>query len=356
MDDVARLSDTDRADLFSAAAAGRGLAAVIVEKDFWVCWTLKRIFTLPDPPADILFKGGTSLSKVYNANERFSEDVDLSFDRAGLGFSAGNDPMNAASGKKRRSGLDDLKAVCRQKLIREVFLPRLAGAFADALRSDPGPDRWGLALADDDPDRQTLLFEYPRATRPGDEPSYVRSAVRLELGARSDHWPTIDAVVRPYAAEDFPKAFREHGVAVRALAGERTFWEKATILHGWCNAPADKKLQDRQSRHYYDLVRLFEHDVGKAALKDTDLLIKVAGHKEAFFPAAWAKYAEARPGSLRLVPPSSRIPELVRDYGTMREMFFGEPPPFDEILRKLAEIEQIVNAPPSEPPSARTGV
>jgi predicted nucleotidyltransferase component of viral defense system len=78
MDDVARLPAADRADLFSATARRRGLTAEIIEKDFWVCWTLKRLFTLPDPPAGLLFKGGTSLSKVFGVIERFSEDVDLS--------------------------------------------------------------------------------------------------------------------------------------------------------------------------------------------------------------------------------------------------------------------------------------
>jgi predicted nucleotidyltransferase component of viral defense system len=84
MDDVARLPTGDRTDLFTATASLRGLTPAIIEKDFWVCWTLKRIFTLPDPPAGLLFKGGTSLSKMFGVIERFSEDVDLSFDRARL--------------------------------------------------------------------------------------------------------------------------------------------------------------------------------------------------------------------------------------------------------------------------------
>ncbi len=61
MDEVARLSAENRADLFRAAAAKRGLPEAILEKDFWVCWVLKRLFTLNRPPAGIIFKGGTSL-------------------------------------------------------------------------------------------------------------------------------------------------------------------------------------------------------------------------------------------------------------------------------------------------------
>jgi hypothetical protein len=113
---------------------------------------------------------------------------------------------------------------------------------------------------------------------------------------------------------DFPNAFKEPRCKVIALAAERTFWEKATVLHMWHNAPADKKFRDRQSRHYYDVVQLYKHESGKAAIKDTDLLLKVARHKEVFFPAAWARYADAKPGTLRLVPPDTRLPELEQDY------------------------------------------
>ena len=76
MDDVARLPAADRNDLFTASASKRGLSVVIIEKDFWVCWVLKQLFSLPDPPAGLIFKGGTSLSKVWGVIDRFSEDVD----------------------------------------------------------------------------------------------------------------------------------------------------------------------------------------------------------------------------------------------------------------------------------------
>lgn len=343
MDDVARLPMTDRADLFAAAARQRGLTSAIIEKDFWVCWTLKRVFTLPDPPAGLLFKGGTSLSKVFGVIERFSEDVDLSFDRAGLGFGGESDPLNAPTGKRRKHGLEALTETC-QRVIRERLLPQLMTAFGDAL-GEPPSAMWSLEVADDDPDGQTLLFRYPTDKRPrsADEPAYIQPVVRLEIGARSDHWPAIDATVMSYAAADFPDVFREPGCMVHALAAERTFWEKATVLHTWFHAPADKKFRDRQSRHYYDLVRLYEHELGQTAIRDTDLLLKVARHKEVFFPAASARYADAKPGTLRIVPPDARLTELEQDYRKMQEMIFGEPPAFERLLAVLREIERHVN-------------
>lgn len=223
-------------------------------------------------------------------------------------------------------------------------MPQLTESFGNALGEPPSAS-WRLELANGDPDGQTLLFSYPteERDRAADEPTYIRSAVRMEIGARSDHWPAIEAMVTSYAAVDFPKVFKEAGCKVHVLAAERTFWEKATALHMWHHAPANKKFGDRQSRHYYDVVRLYEHDLGKAAIKDIELLLKVARHKEVFFPAAWARYADAKPGTLRLAPPDARLPELEQDYRKMQEMIFGEPPEFKRLIEMLRRIEVEIN-------------
>lgn len=71
--------------------------------------------------------------------------------------------------------------------------------------------------------------------------------------------------------------------------------------------------------------------------------LTVARHKEVFFPAAWARYADAKPGTLRLVPPDVRLSELEQDYRKMREMIFGEQPAFEHLLEVLREIERHVN-------------
>ena len=103
MDDVARMEPHDRRDLFNEAAGQRGdISAGVIEKDFWVCWTLKHIFALGPAPAQLIFKGGTSLSKVYGVIERFSEDIDLSLSREDLGFVGDRDPYSATTGKKKK--------------------------------------------------------------------------------------------------------------------------------------------------------------------------------------------------------------------------------------------------------------
>lgn len=83
----ANRSSADRAALIEEASARLDVIPIIVEKDYWVCWTLGRIFELPDLANALVFKGGTSLSKVFHAIRRFSEDIDLSVSPSTLGFS-----------------------------------------------------------------------------------------------------------------------------------------------------------------------------------------------------------------------------------------------------------------------------
>ena len=78
-------TDGEERRLIVADVAGRrGVAAWVIEKDLWVCWTLARLHEVPDLP-ELTFKGGTSLSKVHGLLDRFSEDIDLTFSRSGWG-------------------------------------------------------------------------------------------------------------------------------------------------------------------------------------------------------------------------------------------------------------------------------
>ena len=77
MDKVAKLSTQERKELFGEAAAKKGVTPAIIEKDFWVTWVLSKLFSNVELSRILMFKGGTSLSKVFKQIERFSEDIDL---------------------------------------------------------------------------------------------------------------------------------------------------------------------------------------------------------------------------------------------------------------------------------------
>ena len=338
MDAFAQSSVEDRRLAFEQAASKRQLSPQILEKDFWVCWTLKQLFTLPTIGEHLIFKGGTSLSKVFKVIERFSEDIDVSIDRGFLGFGGDNEPEAGGSNKEKQRRIDALRVACQQKIANELQ-PALEAVIRSKVR---GGEAWSLRADANDPDGQTLLFDYPSAW-PVAGVAYVRQTVKIEMGARADHWPCEAKSVTPYVAEEFPQAFRETSCAIKVLSVERTFWEKATILHAEFHRPADKAMPDRFSRHYCDFYELIHRGVATAATQRLELLERVAQHKNLFFKSSWAKYGEAAKGQLKISPPEHRVNSLREDYARMQEMFFGEPPEFNAMMAALKEWEAQFN-------------
>lgn len=338
MDSVAKSSARDRAQLFVTAEGKHAprIPALIIEKDFWVCWTLHRLFTVLKFRPQLIFKGGTSLSKVFKIIDRFSEDVDLSISRRDLGFADARDPEEAGISKneaKRR--LDALAEQCKLT-VKEKLLTDLRRDFATVL----GESGWSIDVDSGDP--QTLNFTYPQSDITA-ATKYVRPIIRLEMGARSDDWPAVDAEITPYAAEDFPRMFTQPKCTVRTLSAERTFWEKATLLHAQCHRPEAKPSAERHSRHYYDLYCLSRHELGRQALTRGDLLERVVKHKSVFFASNWANYATAKPGTLRLVPDAERLTSLGKDYDEMQAMMFGDSPKWRDITDELKQLEARIN-------------
>ncbi|MBZ5666799.1 MAG: nucleotidyl transferase AbiEii/AbiGii toxin family protein [Acidobacteriia bacterium] len=336
MNRIARMDAAARAEIFAETAARKGLADAIVEKDFWVCWVLMQLFSIEALSGRLLFKGGTSLSKIFHAINRFSEDIDLAVDYAALGFTGARDPRQAEISKSRRNAiLDEMMASCRQYVGGEFL-----SAFRTRCEEMLGPaGPWGLDVDPQDPN--VVRFRYPAAATAN--LPYVTPQVVLELGTHAEFVPRDNFAVRSFVAEEFPKLVAEAEIGVVALLAKRTFWEKATILHAEFHRPEDKAIPGRYSRHYYDIAMLAQGPVRGEALADMDLLAQVVKHKQTFYPSAWAQYSRAVPGSLRLLPPGTRVAALKQDYRSMGVMIFGEPPAFDDILGQLENLEREIN-------------
>ena len=196
-----------------------------------------------------------------------------------------------------------------------------------------GQDRWSMEI--DPADVQTILFHFPRVDAQG--LSYIAPAVRIEMGARSDHWPKEEHVIQSYLGESLDRPI---GLArVQALAAERTFWEKATLLHAEAYRPLEKAMPPRYARHYHDLARMAESPIADRALADSHLRERVVAHKIVYFRSARARYDLANPSTFCLVPPDSRIPELEADHRAMEQMFFSPPPPIHNALKSLATLQ-----------------
>jgi predicted nucleotidyltransferase component of viral defense system len=335
MDTFIQLSVEQRRRLCQLAGDSMGLDAQSIEKDFWVCWTLRELFGLAGSGRFLTFKGGTSLSKGWKLIERFSEDIDVVIDRDFLGFGGEQAPDKAVSGKQRGRRLEALQMAC-QKHIQERLRPSLTRDFEERL---PQHLKWKLDSDSADQDGQTLLFEYPTVFPAG---GYLRPVVKIELGARSDTEPSATPEIRPYIAEALPAEIGASQFSIRTVAPERTFWEKAMLLHEE-NIIA-KAPRARLARHYYDLWCLIRAGVAERAAADLSLFERVAAHRSVFFRKRKDAQESLRRGSLRISPSSGQESFWKKDYEQMREgMFFGDPPSFDEILRLIGEFEQEFN-------------
>ena len=334
------LAPERRARAFAQAATQRGVDAVILEKDFWVCWILGVLFSDPEVAPQLVFKGGTSLAKVFGAIDRLSEDVDLSVSPAFVGADA--DAFEALASRTRRdAAIAEMQRLCSVK-VQELIAPRLEAAVRISLGPPERGDVWLTFNLDAQAQSPNLYFNYPTAQPTGS--SYIRRNVKLELGSLTDQQPVGRHAVRPWVAEEFPALFEDWHCEVIALDLPRTFWEKATILHAEYHRPAAQPMPDRYARHYADTARLLEHPSAAAILADRVLCSRIADWKSRVFARGWARYDLAQHGSFRLTPPEHRWDALAKDYAVMQPMFLRQPPPFAHVMQQLAAAELAINS------------
>lgn len=172
---------------------------------------------------------------------------------------------------------------------------------------------------------------------------YVSSIICLEIGAIASWIPQAEYTIKSFAEEIFPNQFTGKKIKIKAIKAERTFWEKITILHREAHRQVGSFVPSRHSRHYYDVVLIAKSSVKDSAFKDLDLLSDVVKFKDKFYHSAEARYDIAKPGTIKLMPPEHCIDILRKDYTEMREMIFGEPPSFEELMSQVKAIESEIN-------------
>lgn len=327
------MDSEQRRTAFEQGGAQKGWVASSIEKDYWVYYTLRHLFNMPELDGHLTFKGGTSLSKAWGLIDRFSEDIDLTIGRELLGYVGANAPENAGTSSKQGKLLKALRKAAGE-YVRNTVFPSLEERISGELENQA----WGLSLDADDLDRQTILFEYPTLFE--DRASgYIRPRVKIEFGARADPWPASKCSITPIVGELFNQ-LAIPSVEVRALAAERTFWEKAMLLHEERFRPPEKVRGARMARHYYDLYSLIQKGVAAAAAKDLDLFGQVAAHRQVFFEQSWVDYATLVPNSLEMMPTDNQYSAWAQDYLEMQaEMFSDAPPAFGVIMSAIQQFQ-----------------
>lgn len=305
--------------------------ALLLEKDIWICWALEFLFKMPNQ-LPMAFKGGTSLSKAFRVIDRFSEDVDITIDYQA--FNCGDPFADGTSKTKIKNISLQLRSLVTQH-IKDVIAP-----YYKKIISEQFKDNAPIVTVDDD--GETLYLSYPSVIE--QKSGYVTDNIRLEFGGRNLTIPnesqTIVTDISEYLKNlSFPTA------RATVLSPQKTYWEKITLLHYECNRPTLKDDADRISRHWYDIAMLANHDIGKQALINRELLNEVIKIKKTFYDSGFAKYDDCLNGNLHLIPKNDYLKLLKDDFNKMlsNKMFYGEQPDFDYIINEVTKLETVIN-------------
>jgi hypothetical protein len=325
----------DQQEALEVGSQHLGRPTDLLEKDVYVTWALAALERAPFG-RHVVFKGGTSLSKAHRVIDRFSEDVDLTFDLRAFA------PDVAAEGWPRSRSQAKVWTAAIQERLGDWVISEAAPRYRQTAEADGAPVRVEASV---DVRRNTfdLLLHYRRVAPSAS--AYVAPIVKLEFGARgtgephAQHAISSDAATVPaLSAITFPAA------TVSVLTAERTFWEKAMAAHVYTHRTAFRVARGF-ARHWYDLARLHATGVAARAIADRPLAREVADWKTLFFREPGVDYADAVAGRLQVVPHSDALDALREDCAAMRVagLFFGTAPTFEEVMRVCAEVEGYAN-------------
>jgi hypothetical protein len=323
------LSKERRIEILNQATELTGLPAIAIEKDWWVTLCLNASFSLPCSN-QIVFKGGTSLSKGWDLIERFSEDIDLAIDRKFFGFEG--DISKTQIRKLRKQSCE---------FISTEFLKDLTQTLTD----------WGVVaecelfaqpVNDSDKDPQVIEIHYNSVV---DTSEYLPQRVLIEISSRSLMEPTEKREINSILSVNFPKLdFATDAYSIPTVLPQRTFLEKIFLLHEEFSQEPEKIRINRLSRHLYDLVRLMDTEHGIAALQDKELYNIIISHRAKFNPLRGLDYGNHTPDKIKIIPPESVIQEYENDYSEMTKfMIYGEVLTFDKLIKRISELQTRIN-------------
>lgn len=260
------LRSSERRDILTTLAPELGYRPEALEKDIGICWALEKLSSIEQLNGRTALKGGTSLSKVFHLIDRFSEDIDLTVDY--LSFLDGEDPDLLALGRNERDRLTAKLKKALLDLLLDSVVPRLERLL---------PELSDDAEIEFRPEDELIILKYPSVLE--SRGTYLKEEILLEFGARNVIQPSLTGVIEPLIGSKLHEIRMPTAVTL-VLMAERTFWEKATLVHVACNRGFESKSAERQSRHWYDLAMLSRSIEGTSAMSDRALLADVIRIRE----------------------------------------------------------------------------
>lgn len=309
-------------------AAKLNLPVQAIEKDLWVTAILQVLFTLSCAHG-FVFKGGTSISKVWNAINRFSEDIDLAIDRS----------LFDLDGELTKKQVKKLRKVSSMFVREELF-----GQLCEAIASTP---LYGLCEIEAQPDGVgDSTYPEPRiiyvkyASLFSDKIDYILPVVKIEAGARSLLEPTLNVAIKSLVDVALPSITTSLvDVEVRTAVAEKTFLEKCFLLHELFSRGVAVSA-NRRSRHLYDLHMMMRKGIDKRAVSDDELWNTIHHHRSTLTSISGVDYTPDIRSRIVLTPPAECVEDWKNDYQAMQgSMIYNNPPSFEELLQSMAELE-----------------
>lgn len=313
-------TDEQKLSIYDEIKNKKNVSPKAAEKDWWVCHVIHALFKLRCAEA-LTFKGGTSLSKAWGITERFSEDVDVSFDKSFFGLTGDT-----------RSARDRIR-----KLTRKYVLDEIPAELSSALwvYGAVECESLGVQRKDSDADPTVLLINY-HSILPEDP--YIKAAVKLEFSCRSPREPREVREIRPLTVEQSPLLDFEP-TAVPTVVPTRTALEKVFLLHE--EFQKDYPRHKRMSRYLYDIYKLDRVGWLDKALADTELYDSLVQHRSVFNAVRGIDYSGHTRDRLTIIPPENLLPLWEEDYQFMRDQFiYGEAPDWPDLLKALENIQE----------------
>ena len=327
-----QLPDNEKVELINQMSEETKLPQVIIEKDMWVTAVLRALFALPYAD-NLSFKGGTSLSKCFDLIERFSEDVDIAINREFFGFSGDTFTIKQISKDLRKSTCKFIRNNLQFDLAKQMETDGIpADLFSVTMNITP--------VTTIDPEK--VFVEYKSVFSPS---SYIKNTVVLEIGGRSMKEPLQKAEVQSFIDKHFSQAtFAEKSFEINVVVPERTFWEKVCLLHEDFSKPNEQIRVERMSRHLYDLAQMTDTSIAENALANKELFQSIVAHRRMFIALKDFDYDTLSPKTIKIVPPPEVIAKWEDDYNKMQTMIYGNALPFNEIIDRLACLNEKIKS------------
>ena len=305
---------------------------VAIEKDWWVTIVLNALFKCSCAD-QLIFKGGTSLSKGWNLIERFSEDIDLSVNPEFFGIEKTTKNQREKLRKKARRYFLD---VVSSELDENLKKLGVRGYQIENVVEDIDAKGMASPVASDK-DPSVILVHYDSVLN--NSIDYIPPRVKIEISCLSMNEPTEDRLISSYVEQTFPGEDSSAIATIRTVLPTRTFLEKAFLLCEEFQKQTPRYV--RMSRHLYDLERLMDTEFGKQALQDIDLYERIVKHRSIYYAVGYVDYAKLMPSEIDFIPRQEVMKDWRDDYAEMCNHFiYGSALSFEKLLERINELQE----------------